>query len=226
MAVDDAGFSRIRSFLWPIHRYELFKFVPMLFLFFLVSINYHLLRIFKDPLIITAPHSGAEVIPFLKVWAVLPSAILMTYVFTKLAGHFSREKLFYSVMGFFLLFFFLFTIFLYPYREALYCDHLADFLQGVLPSGFKGLIALIRYWMFSLFYVMAESWSNIILSVLLWGFANAVTSVTEAKRFYALFGIGVNASGMIAGEFGESLVSHMENSTSIPNFLVFFGAKG
>jgi AAA family ATP:ADP antiporter len=197
----------------------------MLLLFFLISINYHLLRIFKDPLIITAPNSGAEVIPFLKVWAMLPSAVIMTFIFTKMAGTLHREKLFYWVLGFFLTFFFLFTLFLYPYREALFCDKLADFLQGLLPSGFKGLIAMVRYWMFSLFYVMAESWSNIILSVLLWGFANSVTSLTEAKRFYALFGIGVNASGMIAGEFGESLATRMESMTSCPSILSFLGAK-
>ncbi len=225
MAIDDTGFSRIRSFFWPIHRHELFKFVPMLALFFLISINYHLLRIFKDPLIVTAPNSGAEVIPFLKVWAMLPTAIIMTFIFTKMTGLLNREKLFYWVLGFFLVFFLFFTIFLYPYREALFCDKFADFLQGILPAGFKGLIAMIRYWMFSLFYVMAESWSNIILSVLLWGFANSVTSLTEAKRFYALFGIGVNASGMIAGEFGESLATHMESAANFPSFLSFLGAK-
>jgi ATP:ADP antiporter, AAA family len=226
MALDDSGFSRIRSFLWPIHRHELFKFLPMMVLFFLISINYHLLRIFKDPLIITAPNSGAEVIPFLKVWAMLPSAILMTFIFTKMAGRLNREKLFYFVLGFFLVFFLFFTLFLYPYREALFCNRLADFLQNLLPAGFKGFIALIRYWMFSLFYVMAESWSNIILSVLLWGFANEVTSITEARRFYALFGIGVNASGMIAGEVGEFFATHMESSTSsLMGFFSFLGAK-
>ena len=39
-------FSKIRSFLWPIHRHELPKFLPIVFLFFLISFNYHLLKIF------------------------------------------------------------------------------------------------------------------------------------------------------------------------------------
>jgi ATP:ADP antiporter, AAA family len=226
MGIDDSGFSRIRSFLWPIYRHELIKFVPMMVLFFLISINYHLLRIAKDALVITAPHSGAEVIPFLKVWAMLPSAVIMTLLFTKMANRMNREKLFYWVLGFFLLFFAIFTLFLYPFREALFFDHFADSLQKILPAGCKGFIALIRYWMFSLFYVMAESWSNIILSVLLWGFANEVTTVTEAKRFYALFGIGVNSSGMIVGVLGESLANHMEKTTlALPSVLSFLGAK-
>ncbi len=46
---------------------------------------------------------------------------------------------------------------------------------------------------------MSELWSNIIFSLLIWGFANSITKLSEAKRFYALFGIGTNISGMAAG---------------------------
>ncbi|MGM0439978.1 MAG: Npt1/Npt2 family nucleotide transporter [Chlamydiota bacterium] len=197
--VDETEFSKIRSFLWPIHRSELFKFIPMLILFFLISFNYHLLRIAKDALIITAPQSGAETIPFLKVWAILPTAIALTFFFTHLSNRFNRENIFYVIMGVFLGFFALFILVLYPYRENFHLHSLADTLQGILPQGAKGFIAIIRYWSFSLFYVMAESWSNIMLSLLLWGFANDVTSVKEARRFYALFGIGINSSGILAG---------------------------
>lgn len=88
---------------------------------------------------------------------------------------------------------------MYPLREQLHADFLADYLQEILPVGFKGFIAMIRYWSFTSFYAMSELWSNIILFLLFWGFANQVTRVGEAKRFYGLFGIGANLSGVTAG---------------------------
>ena len=214
MITGDKRFSRLRSFLWPIQRHELAKFLPMLFLFFLISFNYHILRLTKDALIITAPNSGVEVLPFLKVWAMLPAAIIMTSCFTKLTNYFSKEKVFYVVTSFFLLFYICFLLFIYPHKESLYCDRFADFLQSILPKGANGFIALIRYWMFSLYYIFAEFWSTIMLSILIWGFANDVTTVGESKRFYALFGIGINSSGILAGKFGAKLSLHMKNAAN------------
>ena len=215
----DKNFSRVRSFLWPIHRYELSKFVPMLLLFFLVSFNYHLLRITKDSLIITAPQSGAEVLPFIKVWAMLPAALLITSFFTRMTNHFSREKVFYLITSIFIVFYLVFLLFIYPNKEALYCDSCANAMQKILPAGAKGFIALIRYWMYSLYYIFAEFWSTVMVSILLWGFANDVTSVKEAKRFYALFGIGINSSGILAGKFGEFLSTHIGSYS--PKWLPF-----
>jgi len=89
---------------------------------------------------------------------------------------------------------------LYPAREWLHPNEFADYLEFTLPAGFKGMIAMLRNWTFTSFYVMAELWSNIILFVLFWGFANQVTRLGEAKRFYGLFGIGANISGVAAGQ--------------------------
>src|SRR3989344_2385518 len=137
-------FGKWRSFFWPIHRWELKKFVPMFLMFFLISFNYNALRAYKDSMVVTATHSGAEAIPFIKVWAILPSAILLTFLFTRLANRFSREKVFYIMMTIFLSFFFLFTFVLYPLRDYLHPHELADKLQALLPAGFKGLIAIFR----------------------------------------------------------------------------------
>ena len=76
-------FSRWRNALWPVHRFELKKLLPMLLIFFLISFDYNVLRIVKDTLVITAKSSGAEVIPFIKVWVMFPGAILMTFLFTR-----------------------------------------------------------------------------------------------------------------------------------------------
>ncbi|MDE3045095.1 MAG: NTP/NDP exchange transporter [Verrucomicrobiota bacterium] len=200
METDKEEFKGWRSFFWPVYRSEWKKFFPMLGMFFLIAFNYNLLRTFKDSMVVTAPNSGAETIPFIKVWAIIPCAILLTYVFTRLANRFSREKVFYIMMFIFLSFFFLFTFVLYPLRDYLHPHEFADRLQALLPSGFKGLIAIFRNWTFTLFYVMCDLWSSAIFSVLFWGFMNEVTSVHEAKRYYGLLMIGANASSIMSGQ--------------------------
>lgn len=225
MAESGAEFkSRLRGFFWPIHRHELFKFVPMIVLFFLISFNYHLLRITKDTLIVTAPQAGAEALPFLKVWAILPAAIFMTYIFTRASNRFSKENIFYAMIFIFLFFFILFTFFLYPHKEKLQMDRAADFLQQHLPLGLHGLISLLRYWIYSLFYIFSECWSTIMVSVLLWGFVNDVTGLTEAKRFYPLFGVGINSAGIFAGQFNFLIASYMKTQKTV--FYPFFRLLG
>lgn len=196
-------FSGWRAFLWPVHRYELVKLIPMLVMFFLISFDYNVLRAMKDTMVVTAKASGAEVIPFIKVWVMFPSAILMTFFFTRLSNRLNRETVFYVMFVFFLMFFLVFTFVIYPLRDTLHPHATADWLQQVLPAGLKGMIAMYRNWTFTAFYVMAELWSNIILSMLFWGFANQVTRISEAKRFYGLFGIGANLSGVVAGGVGK-----------------------
>lgn len=192
-------FSRWRSFIWPVHNFELRKLLPMLLIFFLVSFDYNILRTMKDTLVVTAKGSGAEVIPFIKVWGMFPGAILMTYVFSRLSNRMKLENVVYTMLSGFLLYFLIFTLFLYPHREVLHPTVFADYLQETLPGCFKWWITMLRHWVVTSFYVMAELWSNIIFSLLIWGFANSITKLNEAKRFYALFGIGTNISGIAAG---------------------------
>src|SRR5437667_5086837 len=107
--METTEFTGWRAFFWPIHRSEWKKFFPMIGILFLIVFNYNFLRTFKDSMLVTAPHSGAEALPFIKVWAILPGALLLTYIFTRLANKFPREKVFYIMMSVFLVFFFLFT---------------------------------------------------------------------------------------------------------------------
>jgi len=214
------GFGRIRSLLWPIHAKEHAKFVPMFLIFFLICFNYSILRATKDSLIVTAPHSGAEALPFLKVWAILPAALLFTFLFTRLSNWFTRERVYYTLMSIFLGFFCVFTLFLFPNREALHPHDLSDKLQAILPQGFGGLIAIFRNWTFTAFYVMSEMWSTMIMTVLFWGFANEVTSVRDGKRFYAILGLGANLATILAGRL-SSVISTHEFNPNLP-----FGTDG
>lgn len=209
-------FSQWRRYLWPVHTYELKKLIPMLLIFFFISFDYNVLRTLKDSLLITAKSSGAEVIPFVKVWAMFPGAILMTLLFTWLSNRLARDTVFYIIISIFLVYFAVFTFILYPIRDAIHPHSFADYMQGILPPGFKGLIAMFRYWTFTLFYVMAELWSSTVLSVLFWGFANQVTKISEAKRFYGLFGVGANFSGIFAGQVSVYCCNYTRYGGSLP----------
>src|SRR5690348_6434122 len=136
-------FGKWRSFFWPIHTWELKKFIPMAMLFFFINFNYTILRDTKDALIVNAPGSGAEAIPFLKLWGVLPFAILFMLMYSKLSNLLTKPKLFYTMISVFIGFFMLFAFVLYPYRDALHPTQFADQLQAILPKGFGGLIAII-----------------------------------------------------------------------------------
>lgn len=192
-------FGKWRSFFWPVHAHELKKLLPMFFMFFFISFVYSLLRNTKDALLVTAPGSGAEAIPFLKVGGVVPAALIFMIIYAKLSNILSKEKLFYATIIPFIGFFILFATVLYPFKEYLHPTELADRMQAILPAGFTGLIATFRNWTYSLFYIFAELWGSFVLSLLFWGFANDTTRVTEAKRFYALFGLGANFALMAAG---------------------------
>lgn len=186
--------------LWPVHGFELKKLIPMLLLMFFINFNYTILRDTKDALIVTAQGSGAETIPFLKVWGVLPVAILLMLVYAKLSNVLSKTRLFYATISGFLVFFLLFKFVLYPMKDILHPHGVADQLQAALPEGFRGLVAVFRNWTFSLFYIMSELWGSMALSLLFWQFANDITRVSESKRFYAMFGIGANIAMLPSGE--------------------------
>ena len=171
----------------------------MMLIMFLITFNYSILRNIKDAVVVTANHSGAEVLPFIKVWVLLPMAILVTLLFTKLSNAFSQEKVFYLMISGFLIFFGLFTFVLYPLQDVLHPNEFANYLEGVLPAGFKGLIAMFRNWTFTIFYVMCELWGSAILTVIFWGFANEVTKIGEATRFYSMFSVIASTSGIVAG---------------------------
>lgn len=199
MSSETKTFGKWRSRLWPIHAFELKKFLPMFFMFFFINFNYTVLRDTKDALVVTAPGSSAEVIPYIKVWLVVPMAIVFMLIFAKLSNMLRKETLFYTVCVPFLVFFALFAWVIYPNRESLHPTAFADWMQTVLPGGCRGLVSITRNWTFAMFYVMAELWGSVMMSLMFWGFANDTTRASEAKRFYAVFGIGANLALLVSG---------------------------
>jgi len=218
-------FGSIRSFFWPIHRHEMRKIVPMMIMIFFICFNYNILRVIKDVVVVTAKSSGAEVIPFIKVWVLLPMAILFTLIFTRLSNRFSQERVFYITISSFLAFFFLFIFVFYPYREYFHPHALADSMEAVLPAGLKGLVAMCRNWSFTIFYVICELWGSMVLSVLFWSFANEITKITEARRFYSLLGLTGSSSAIFSGIISNYLTndSWEETLRSIVTLIIVFG---
>lgn len=190
-------FSKLRSFFWPVHMFELKKLLPMLLMFFFINFNYTILRDTKDTLVVTA--SGPETILFLKTWGVAPCAVIFLLIYAKLSNMLSKENLFYAAILPFILFFALFVTVLYPNREMLHPNASADYIQSFLPLGLHGLVAVYRNWTYSVFYILSELWGSAVLSLMFWGFANEITRVTESKRFYTLFGLGANVAMLFSG---------------------------
>lgn len=209
-----SDFGTFRTLIWPIHRVEIRRLLPMAMMAFLICFNYSALRNLKDALLITS--AGAEVIPFIKVWAILPMAVLVTLLYTKLSKKFSKEKVFHLMTTGFLICYALFAFVLYPFRDFLHPHGTADFLSGILPTGLKGMVEMFRYWTLAAFYVMSELWSTNIMSVLFWGFANEVTQLSEARRFYSVLGIASNFAAIAAGLLSNRVLQERVFNPYIP----------
>lgn len=208
-------FGMLRSILWPIHRSECKKILSLVLLFFLLCVSYSLLRNLKDTVLLNARGSGAEVLPFIKLWGMLPAAIIGTWGYTQLCVRFGREKVFYILVSAFLLFFLTFALLVYPNCDKVYLEKVANFLTQHLPYGCKGFIAMVCNWSLSLFYIICELWSILVLSILFWGFSNDVTPVSEAKRSYGILNIGSNiapAVGSVLGYLSASKLGGWEGT--------------
>lgn len=185
------------------------KRVLVLAQFFLIIFVYHTLKDLKDTIVITGSGAGAEVIPFIKIWAMLPLAIAASYLFSVLYNRLGREKTLYFFITLLIGSYALFAFFLYPYRSELYLNNLAEHLKMILPIGCKGFIAMICYWHYTLFYLAAELWSLLILSILFWGYINETTSFHEAKQFYPLCMFTGNFAGILSGQISHYLCHNL-----------------
>eukprot|EP00669_Euglena_mutabilis_P012303 TRINITY_DN6933_c0_g1_i1.p1 TRINITY_DN6933_c0_g1~~TRINITY_DN6933_c0_g1_i1.p1 ORF type:complete len:656 (-),score=168.91 TRINITY_DN6933_c0_g1_i1:61-2028(-) len=177
------------------------KILPLAAMSFLSLFNYTILRDVKDVLIITAPQSGAEIIPFIKTYVNLPLAVLWTILYSKLSNHLPQPVVFTGVVTGFLAFFGAFAFGVYPMQDFLHPIALADALQAHLPASFMAPIALFRHWTFSLFYVVAEMWGSVVVATLFWGLVNQICTVEEAKVYYPLLGFIGNIAPIFGGQY-------------------------
>lgn len=189
--------QRLRGLIPPENERK--KLLPLGLMFFVILFNYTILRDTKDVLVVTA--AGAEIIPFLKTYCNLPGAILFTIVYSKLSNSLSREQLFYVCIVPFVIFFLAFGFLIYPNIASLHPVQFVGMLASRLPPGFVAPLAILKNWTYALFYTLAELWGSVVVSLLFWGFANEVTTVDEAKKYYPLFGLGANVALIFSGQY-------------------------
>lgn len=191
-------FTGWRASLWPIHNYELKKFLPLAFIMFCILFNYTLLRDMKDTIVVNS--AGAGAISFLKLYCVTPAAILFVIIYAKLTNVLSRENVFYAIVAPFLIFFGAFAFVIYPNLEILHPS--PESIQALKQSYpvLSGFIDIYAYWAFSIFYVLSEIWGSAMIALMFWQFANHVVRMRESKRFYGLFLVIGNVALILSGQ--------------------------
>ncbi|ADE30029.1 NTP/NDP exchange transporter Tlc4 [Rickettsia prowazekii] len=199
----NSHFSKLTDYIWPIKRHEISKFLFITLLMFCILFIQNLIRALKDSIVTTM--IGAETISFLKFWGVMPSAFLITVIYVKLVNRMKAENIFYLIISIFLTFFALFAYVIFPNHEMLHLRPVTVHnLTASLPN-LKWFILLLSKWSFSLFYIIAELWPNVVFALLFWQFVNNITTVEESKRFYPLFGLLSQTGIYLAGHFLENL---------------------
>ncbi|GAX74906.1 hypothetical protein CEUSTIGMA_g2352.t1 [Chlamydomonas eustigma] len=214
------GASKARGFLQAVeYQYQKFmrlsgRFLPMVALFFLMAFVNTILDSLKDTLVITASGGGAQVIPYLTVYAVLPSSLVFLFLYSSASQFMTRTALFNAIVTIFMAFFAVFAFVLYPNHDLLHPHQFADSLEGKVPAGLSGLIGMFRNWTFTLFFCMSELWGDVCLGLLFWGLANDTTSLSDAHTLYPLFGLGANIAQSLAGLALKAFSGHGASEAS------------
>lgn len=207
----ETEFSGLRGFLWPIHLHEMKKFLPLFLMFMFITFNYTFLRTSKDALVLDV--GGPDMLSALKLYGVLPAAVIYTGYYAYLCNVFSKQNVFYYAIAPFVIFFCLYGCILHPYSNAFELHSLDHFLRSALPEHVLvrsiDKFNLLIYWPQSLYYIMSELWGSAVLSLLFWGFTNSITDIRQAKRFYALLGIGANVGLSITGPYVSFLKTYV-----------------
>ncbi len=198
-------FKGWKAVLWPIHSYELKKFLPMAMMMLGILFNYSILRGLKDTLVVN--NLGAEMIPTLKLYFVMPSAFLFMFFYSKLVNLLSRDKVFYTIVSIFILYFSVIgCIFRFSDPELFHVKFYSS-----IPL-IQNLLDACGSWIYSSFYVMSELWGATMIGLMFWKFANDVTSIKESKRFYSMFGFIANGGLIIAGLVLQSAKSSVTSA--------------
>ena len=82
----------------------------------------------------------------------------------------------------------------------------ADFCEKLLTNWgvrFAGPIAILRNWTFCLFYVMAELWGSVVVSLLFWGFANQVSACQSCYNLVQLVSFELGSSACQVNKKGS-----------------------
>ncbi len=175
------------------------KVLPLGAIFFGASFNLAILQSLKDSIMVTT--AGAETLPFLASFVVLPTSLGFFLLYGKMVESLPSRMIFYVSILPLVSFYLFFTTVLYPNHMALHPMWMVDAAAEFVPQGLMGLVKVAQYWTFSLFYCAAELWGSVVISVLFWSLANEVCTISEAKSVYPLMGIAANVALVLSGNF-------------------------
>lgn len=198
----------ITSFIWPIGTHELRKFIPMAVILFCILFNYTALRVLRETFVVVG--IGAEAVTFLLIWVALPASVLLTITYIKLLDRFGHEITFYVMTSLFVFVIAMFAYVFYPYEEFFHPNPWYIKRLAAEHPKWKWHILIYGKWTYALFFVFADLWSNVILVLLFWQFANQITLQSEAKRFYPTLSIVSSLSLIASG----TLVKKISNLTN------------
>ncbi len=143
---------------FPIAKDELAQFVFMSTMMFLFIYFYTTVRDTKDTLVVS--NCGAEAIPFLKMYGVMPMAMGFIIAYSKLSQFLGKKALFYTTLIPFFGFYALFAFVLFPNRDLIHFEWNSSSNHAALN--------LIRYWSYSLYFIFSELWGSVGIPLLFW----------------------------------------------------------
>jgi len=193
-------FTGWRAVLWPIHGWEMKKFLPMSLMMFFILFIYSMTKDLKDALVVSIANYGdASNAPAIKIMGVMIGSVLIFMLFSRLSNKYSMQRVFYIFVTGFIVFFALFGFILFPLSKNIIHPS-AEWTESMMKIPvFGAFMPAIGNWSYSLFYIVAEMWGGIAIGSLFWQFANQVVKKTEAKRFYGLFSFVGNIGLIFCG---------------------------
>ena len=173
----------------------------------------------------------------------MPCATMFIVAYSKAANALSKTGLFYFTLIPFFIFYLAFAWILFPNRDAIHFPTLGERL-GVGGGAAGAAIKLVRYWSFSLFFIVSELWASAGVPLLFWQVsshlmiweylfiysylisfaheftckyqcANDVTPMSQAKRFYPLFAITGNLAPIVSGKVMSYVISLQKSNDDI-----------
>ena len=98
--------------------------MPLAAIFFLSSFNLTILQALKDAIVVTT--SGAEALPFLASFVVLPASLAFFAYYSKMLSVMPKHRVYYLAILPFILFYGIFAAAIYPAADALHFHGLFD----------------------------------------------------------------------------------------------------
>ncbi len=137
------------------------KLLPLALIFFCSTFNLTVLQTLKDAIVVTA--AGAEALPFLASFCVLPATLAFFAFYNGITDRLPQRAVFMVAMVPLVVFYCVFALVLYPAHGALHVHGLYEALAPKLPLGVHGLIKVLVGWGVGGRVCVCVYWSGAIL---------------------------------------------------------------